>query len=122
MRLDLQQLNTSAYQPRRLFGFHVGDADPQPLQPDVPIPAAPILTVPTANPAAATPRPSATPDAPTPDARTPDAPTTTRAVSSDREDMFFEDCFQKGQRRPEKFAGDMFMAMLPFETYENMFV
>ncbi|KAL3060836.1 hypothetical protein OYC64_015222 [Pagothenia borchgrevinki] len=121
LRLELQQyldtqLDTSAYQPRRrLFGFHVGDADPQPLQPDVPIPAAPILAVPAANPAvtpgsAATPRPSATPD----------APNAIRAVSSDREDMFFEDCYQKGQRRPEKFAGDMFMAMLPFETYENM--
>ncbi|XP_010778414.1 E3 ubiquitin-protein ligase NEURL1-like [Notothenia coriiceps] len=56
-------IRKSAFQPRRLFGFDVEDADPQPMQPDVPIPAAPIRTVPAANPAvtpgsAATPRPS----------------------------------------------------------------
>ncbi|KAJ4937033.1 hypothetical protein JOQ06_001617 [Pogonophryne albipinna] len=35
-QLDIH-LDTSVCQPRRrLFGFHEGDADPQPLQPDVP--------------------------------------------------------------------------------------
>ncbi|KAJ4946547.1 hypothetical protein JOQ06_024212 [Pogonophryne albipinna] len=87
-----QQLDTSDYKPRRrLFGFHVGDADPQPLQPDVPTPAAPILAVPAANPAV-TPGSAAIPRA----SATPDVPTAIRAVSSDRKDMFFQDCFQKG--------------------------
>ena len=40
MRLELQQhLDTQVQSRRRLFELPVGDADPQPLQPEVPIPA-----------------------------------------------------------------------------------
>ncbi|XP_033976872.1 uncharacterized protein LOC117474946 [Trematomus bernacchii] len=108
MRLELQQhLDTQVQSRRRLFELPVGDADPQPLQAEVPIPA---VTGSGHFRSEAIPRPS----------HTPDAPTLLRAVSAAREDKFFEDCFRSGQHRPEKFAGDMFMAMLPFHSYENM--
>ncbi|XP_033973295.1 uncharacterized protein LOC117472236 [Trematomus bernacchii] len=108
MRLELQQhLDTQVQSRRRLFELPVGDADPQPLQAEVPIPA---VTGSGHFRSEAIPRPS----------HTPDAPTLLRAVSAAREDKFFEDCFRSGQHRPEKFAGDMFMAMLPFHSYETM--
>ncbi|KAJ4918485.1 hypothetical protein JOQ06_024318, partial [Pogonophryne albipinna] len=51
-----EQLDTSPYQPRRrLFGFHVGEADPQPLEPKVTTLFAPILVL------AATPLPPVIP-------------------------------------------------------------
>ncbi|KAI4806950.1 hypothetical protein KUCAC02_017740, partial [Chaenocephalus aceratus] len=41
-----EQLDTSLYQTRRrLFGYHVGEADPQPLEPEATTPFTPILVL-----------------------------------------------------------------------------
>ncbi|KAI4810965.1 hypothetical protein KUCAC02_013892 [Chaenocephalus aceratus] len=41
-----EQLDTSPYQTRRrLFGYHVGEADPQPLEPEATTPFTPILVL-----------------------------------------------------------------------------
>lgn len=40
-----------------------------------------------------------------------------RALSAEREDTFYRNCFLLGEHRPEVYAVNVFMALTPFETY-----
>lgn len=42
-----------------------------------------------------------------------------RAVSAEREEELYRDCFMRGEHQPQVYAASMFMALAPFDAYQT---
>ncbi|XP_030605086.1 uncharacterized protein LOC115794000 [Archocentrus centrarchus] len=59
--------------------------------------------------------PPLVPTPPTPATQLPSG----RALTAERDEEFYKDCFLRGEYRPENYAANVFMAITPFETYQS---
>ncbi|KAF5896163.1 zinc finger protein, partial [Clarias magur] len=42
-----------------------------------------------------------------------------RTMTAEREEQFYKECFQRGERRPTVYVASVFMALCPFEAYQS---